>query len=484
MSSANHGSSRRSLWWCVVVLLVFTVSKIPVLSLPFFWDELGVYGAAGLYMHDHTLSLLPASMPPELSRGHPLLFTFTHALGFHLFGDSVTGGHITALCITLILLASIFYIMRRLFSDAAAMTAVMLLIVQPIFYAQSVLILPEIMLALWMLWALYHWYAGNRALFAVFGSLAILTKETAIILPVVLLLSELVLRIGRHPNLPRVTWRSALAGIAPLAVFGIFLLIQRQQMGWYFFPYHQENIRITLPHLLDLSGDYLWFLFVEQGRVVLTVVVAIALLILIIGRRLRMHAFSVLLLFWCMGGVAFNGLSFYMNRYVLFVLIGGVLLASIVLHLLYQHNKKWLLLLPVITMCSAFYMYGDPFERVAPDESLESVFGYDENMQYIEYVRHMETAVDILLQDSDANTGVLVNFPVNTALRDVRYGYTRLHQGEDFVLTGSLQGNVPVQRALLANPGSYEIYIPEDSPLKKVQVIESEHAAFTLYRAE
>jgi len=66
MSSANHGSSRRSLWWCVVLLLVFTVSKIPVLSLPFFWDELAVYGAAGLYMHDHTLSLLPASMPPEL----------------------------------------------------------------------------------------------------------------------------------------------------------------------------------------------------------------------------------------------------------------------------------------------------------------------------------------------------------------------------------------------------------------------------------
>ena len=484
MPTAHHGSARRSLWWCVILLIFFVLSKLPALSAPFFWDELGVYGAAGLYMHDHILSILPASLPPELSRGHPLLFTCVQALGFHIFGDSVIGGHITALIITLILLVSIYYIMQHLYSDVAGLVAVMILIVQPIFYAQSILILPEIMLSLWMLWALYHWYAGHPFWCAVFGAMAILTKETAIILPVVILLSELVVYISRYPDRRHFTWQMLFSSMAPLVIFGFYLLIQKQQMGWYFFPYHEDNIQITLPSLMAFSGDYIWFLFIEQGRIVLTAAVVVGLIVLILRAGIRIHPFSVLLLFWCMGGVAFNGLSFYMNRYVLFVLIGGVLLASILLHLLYQRDKRWLVLLPVITICSALFMYGSPFKEMQPDGNLESAFGYDENMQYLEYVTHMKAAVEVLLKDSDAHTGVLVNFPVSMALRDVRYGYTYRQQGKDFFLARSLQGGVPVHCALVANPGSYDLYIPEDGPLKKVQVFSSPHSAFTLYRSE
>ncbi|MCI5142755.1 MAG: hypothetical protein D3909_13730, partial [Candidatus Electrothrix sp. ATG1] len=58
-----------------IYLLVtsFFLFKLIHLRVPYFWDELGVYSRAALYLFDHGISMLPDAMPPELSRGHPLL---------------------------------------------------------------------------------------------------------------------------------------------------------------------------------------------------------------------------------------------------------------------------------------------------------------------------------------------------------------------------------------------------------------------------
>ena len=122
----------------VFILLLFVLLKIPALHLPYFWDELGVYSRAGLYLHDNGLGLLPKDLPPELSRGHPLLFAFIQAIGYNIFGDGVVGGHITALIISLILLWSVYFITSKYFSKYTALLAVMILIIQPLFFAQSV----------------------------------------------------------------------------------------------------------------------------------------------------------------------------------------------------------------------------------------------------------------------------------------------------------------------------------------------------------
>ena len=158
----------------VFILLLFVLLKIPALHLPYFWDELGVYSRAGLYLHDNGLGLLPKDLPPELSRGHPLLFAFIQAIGYNIFGDGVVGGHITALIISLILLWSVYFITSKYFSKYTALLAVMILIIQPLFFAQSVLILPEISLALFVLWAIYFWLGKKYVLHGIFSTLAIL----------------------------------------------------------------------------------------------------------------------------------------------------------------------------------------------------------------------------------------------------------------------------------------------------------------------
>ena len=74
----------------IVALAAF---KYNDLHLPYFWDELGVYAQAADYQFQRTISLMPSSLPPELSRGHPLLFTVMNACVMRVFGEGVFALH-------------------------------------------------------------------------------------------------------------------------------------------------------------------------------------------------------------------------------------------------------------------------------------------------------------------------------------------------------------------------------------------------------
>lgn len=116
-------------WGLGLCLLLFALSKLPDLNLPFFWDELGVYGRAAIYMHDHTLSLQPRHLPPELSRGHPPLLVFMYATLFRVFGANTTVAHVFTLSLALFLLFSIYWIAREEWNAKIGLAAVILMAV-------------------------------------------------------------------------------------------------------------------------------------------------------------------------------------------------------------------------------------------------------------------------------------------------------------------------------------------------------------------
>jgi hypothetical protein len=190
----------RKYGWFTIILVLFILAKLPAMQLPYFWDELGVYSRAGLYLHDNGLGLLPKNLPPELSRGHPLLFSFIHGCGYFIFGDGVVGGHITGLIIALFLLLSIYKIAYHHFNQKTALLSVMLVIVQPVFFAQSILVLPEICLALFMLWAIHYWSIRKYGWYALMSTAAILIKETAIIIPVVVITASIINWLVQRPK--------------------------------------------------------------------------------------------------------------------------------------------------------------------------------------------------------------------------------------------------------------------------------------------
>lgn len=451
--------------WLAVLITAFVAAKIPALSLPLFWDEAGVYGAAGLYMHDHTLSMMPESLPPVLSRGHPLLYTFLQAIGFHVFGDTVFGGHLFNLLIAVALLWSVWYIVNRIFHWRTAFIAVMMLAIQPIFFAQSVMILPEVMLTLWMLWALYFWYARAWFAYALCATLAILTKETAIILPLVVLLHTL---LPVHSVKRSVHLRAIFASIIPWVIFGVFLLVQHAQQGWYLFPYHGDLVKMDIHRFITFAIQYLEHIFWSQGRWGLSALSIVALVVLIKQRKLRVHAFSALLLLWCAAGVGFNSLAFYMDRYILFVVCGGVILFAVLFDQMIRVYRKWLVCIPLGIMTGALYLNGNVFQNPQPNIGKEAYFTYDVDMRYASYVQHMRQFIQSTIDNTEDIPVVYANFPINVALHEPRFGYTRKVVNRDFYVVRQMEAKVMLGNtglratsgALIADPGSYDYTIP------------------------
>lgn len=249
----------------VTALIAF---KFPHLSLPYFWDEAWVYAPAVLEMHKSGLSLLPDAIPPELSRGHPLLFHFLAALWVKIFGTSFFAVHSFALTISVSLLVAVYFFCKEFFSPLLGLLSALMLAVQPLFIAQSSFLLPEVMMGLWTVLVLYFYLKEKWILFIVFASLMLLTKESGIVLIATLGLWTLFenVFIKKERLFKPEALKTYAFIVSPLLVAGIYFVIQKIQQGWFFYPEHIGMMTfgwgIFHKKFLDVYG----FLLQGQGR--------------------------------------------------------------------------------------------------------------------------------------------------------------------------------------------------------------------------
>jgi 4-amino-4-deoxy-L-arabinose transferase-like glycosyltransferase len=150
----------------------------PLLHLPYFWDEAGYYVPAALDIY-HNWQLVPQSTLPV---GHTPLVLVYLALVWHVFGFSPLVTRVAMIFIAVATVAATYTLARRLLSREAALWSAALLALSPMFFAQSSLVfldLPEALLTTLCLLALLE---GRMLMFALAASLAVLTKETAVVL--------------------------------------------------------------------------------------------------------------------------------------------------------------------------------------------------------------------------------------------------------------------------------------------------------------
>jgi 4-amino-4-deoxy-L-arabinose transferase-like glycosyltransferase len=260
-------------------LVVFIVVKIPYLSLPYYWDEAWVYGPAIRIMEAHKLSLLPDALPIYYSRGHPLLFHFLGALWLRIFGTSLTASHLYALIISIALIVLVFVFCKNLFNKEVGIIACLFLVLQPIFLAQSVLVLPEVMVSLFSLVTLYFFIKEKWGWYMLSATLVLYTKETGIVAVAATglwFLIEVLFMKRKYISLKYFILRSLIL-IVPLLLIGVFLLIQKKMNGWYFFPEHINYITSDKSGFADKLQAYSASLFIYWGRNVLSTALIVAL---------------------------------------------------------------------------------------------------------------------------------------------------------------------------------------------------------------
>lgn len=464
------------------LIFFFFLFKLNHLFVPYFWDELGVYSRAALYMFDHQISLMPDALPVELSRGHPLLCAAIFGVGYKILGPSVWAGHLTALLFSCALLYLLHRFSEKFFDHQTAILASVLLAIQPVFIAQSTMVLPEVMLAFFCTCALYAYVSGRFLQLALFSTLAILIKETAVAIPCCLGIIELGKGIHRGFSSKDIGKFCCIS--TPVAAWGLFLLVQKMQNGWFFFPLHTGYISFSFASVSSRLGYYLSFMLKGQGRYVWSVLILFSFVLFLWRNRERLLSgkfmnklarnkkwqIALVLLFYIIIALFVSVLNFHLARYVLLIMpVLCILVAALVVYLIRSvNNRLWKLLFLFSLAVPLFYYTG-------------SVFNVDADMSYLDMVKSQKDVTSYLNTVADDTSRIISDFPVYHGLIDKRSGYSTL----DYQNVDGCGGEKNLQRVdflIFSSPGNLEFCKPDVHRHMLLKKFKSSFANFYLYK--
>jgi Dolichyl-phosphate-mannose-protein mannosyltransferase len=408
-------SITRNIEWLlpVAILVVFAALKMSHLSTPFFWDETGVYGRISFHLADTGLSLHPASVDQWISRGHPLLYPFVIASFCKLFGTTTFVAHFANLVISVALLITIFVHTRKIFSFRAGLFSMVYLMVQPIFFTQSAMVLPEIALGLCLWWMTWAFYKHSLWLYVLFGSFAVLIKETAIVWLLALAFYDF---LSHKPRF----YIGSIRWLLPVIPFLIFLVVQKQTWDWYLFPYHSGSISFEVDPTATKFWRYLVFLFWEQGRGIIPVVI---IPFSIYAWKARISdwkkilsnptSFGLIGTFVCLSYLLFSSTTFYLWRYMLPIFPFLAVFVGVSVDKIYHMLKVWW----AILITAVLYLL--PVSKMSSDH-----FVYDIDMSYLRSIDATQKTLQYMVDEGIYVRGQFsVNFPLAFAMLDKRFGY-------------------------------------------------------------
>ncbi len=343
-----------TLLFCIALAL-FVIFKWSHLPLPYCWDEANFYGPAVKIMHENGASLSPQALPIYYSRGHPLLFHFLGALWMNLFGSSIVSSHLFALSISLVLLISLYALCRKVFSPATGLAAVLIIMVQPMFLAQSGLVLPEILLALFMITALFAHLLGYKILYWCAAALSIMTKETAIVLFAAIPFYELLLFLGTKEKNYFQFFKKIIFVVSPVMVWLLFLLWQKLLQGWFFFPEHTGYIDFSPAEIRSKLTRILLVIYVWSGRNIISLLLAgLVVWAMITKKKEVFRKTGPYLLLFGIFSIFFmlvSAVNFLTDRYLLSLIFLLVIMGACFIHeLILPRSLAWLVVSALLVM--------------------------------------------------------------------------------------------------------------------------------------
>jgi hypothetical protein len=166
----------------VVIFVAIFLLHIPVLGLPYFWDEAGYYIPAARDL------LLTGSLIPHtsVSNAHPPLVMAWIALGWKCAGYAPLVTRSAMLMVAAFSLLGLFHLAQRAANTEVAIGSTLCTALYPVFFAQSSLAQVDLAAAGLTFWALCAYLEDRPVAMAIWFSLAALAKETAILAPVAL----------------------------------------------------------------------------------------------------------------------------------------------------------------------------------------------------------------------------------------------------------------------------------------------------------
>jgi 4-amino-4-deoxy-L-arabinose transferase-like glycosyltransferase len=262
---------------CVPALLLLHSS---LLRLPYFWDEAGYYipAARDLLLHG---SLIPLSTP---SNAHPPLVMAYLALCWKLFGYSPLVTRVAMLLVASFSLTGFYALSRQVAHRETAIAATICTAFYPVFFAQSSLAHVDLAAAGLTFWGLAAYVSRKPAAMALWFSLALLAKETALLAPMALLGWEVLRTLKLFNGIrtgERFSLRRASALTTPAVVLALWYAYHFHRTGYVFGnpEFFRYNVAATLQPLRVFLALLLrlWQLLGYMNLILLTTVAIAAM---------------------------------------------------------------------------------------------------------------------------------------------------------------------------------------------------------------
>jgi len=409
-----------SLWLVFpVIFATVLVAHLPLLRLPYYWDEAGYYIPAA-YDFFQTGSLIPFS---TLSNAHPPLPSIYLALWWKLltFAPWVTRlAMCTASSFALLAVYELAIVTTK--KPKVAIATVALTAMYPIWFAQISLAHADMFAAGATLWALVFFLEDRLWLSALCFSLAALSKETAIITPLGLAAWQTWLAFA--PKRWKLSSKSSeWSNVAKIA----FLVLPIVPLaGWYLYHWHRTGFVFGNPEYLRYNAT--------ATLTPLRVLLAFAHRVLHITAHMNLFV-PVLLMLACImlqpvkdrERISFSDqLQFYvviLANLLFFSLLGGALLTRYLLPLyplllllcvntFYRRLRQWPYLVALSAVAFLAGVFINPPYRFAPED----------NLAYRDVILLHEAAIkQIEAHYPDAT--VLSTWPVTDELSKPELGY-------------------------------------------------------------
>ncbi len=392
----------------LVPIGILLLVQVPNLSLPYFWDEAWSYMTGINKMAEVGPSLLPGALPIDYCKGHPQFFFFLASIWMKLSGGSIVAMRLLPLLLSIGLLITVYVGLCKIANWQSALFASALISAESMFLAQSIFLLPEMLLSLMLVLSFFFFIQKKYMLYALSASIMILSKETAIVFALVFGLFYLLSFVKKNESQAFNSWH-LICLLFPGLVYAGFLFLHYKAFSTLFYGDHVGYIKFDWPVISGKISSATSSLFVRNGNSLLSLLFVAAITGLFFSKKIDKRpvilAISLIVAF-----LAFSVLNFYTLRYGLVAMVLFLIALSYVLGQLGINSiVKYAFVIVAFSLC----LY----------KSMSHKSNSDVDLGYVNTIKVHQKLVEYCEQKGWQTEPFAVSYNMIFNMRDRKLGY-------------------------------------------------------------
>ena len=390
----------------IVFFLIVILSKLSILSTPYYWDEIGWIRSAHWLSDKNLLKAIPGFHPPATFFGHPPGLHVSMAFLFKLFGESIWLSHLFIVCFSFIGIYFTYLLGSYLFGRLTGIFSALFLFFTPMYFAQSGMYLGDIPVTAIGIMSIY--FGLKRKYFSYIASsiYLVLLKETGAAIVLAFLIYLLISEFKKAKSI----YIEVLKYSIPLLLFTGFMVLQKFTSGKFFgiYSFEFDVYKYTAEAIFTDFISIIKWIFLYQYRFIFLIIIISGF---IFNRKIFFRkemllfgsiVFLIVLIFSCF---------YFLPRYILPSLPYLYIMAAWVLTELIKSIKLQVMVSLILIILSVSSLSGS------------TSYGNNEwNMKYVNHV-NMYRSMCNYIERKFPNSSILTIFPFNTSLKQPYLGY-------------------------------------------------------------